>query len=370
MSDYQTRVTTDLGATLQQLDAVAKRMEKIEQATKRANAAAKDHQATVGKGLGAGAAKAAQRFGGPVGQVAGSVAGGANMEGVLGKVAVGAAVVGFAFRALNSVIDARVASERQVIELTGKLSAGFESAAKTIQQQALAGLGQEDGIRRLVGRGGTREQAKGLADELSISDADATDGLADAMLEFGKVREGIIEAAKLASNSGQMGFSEAVAALRKDRFAKTLAAGGRAGDAAARVVGDKVGDSRMTAAQINGFARNLDIKDTIISQFDRAGGIKNKMSRNELSGVENGTAVGALQQQLAEALNPQAAALLKWNKELAETLTNLDALAKAQGTVGAFFADLGILLGGEGSERNKGRRLRVSAGRALSDREQ
>lgn len=371
-SEFQTRIVTDLGQTLQALDAVARRMDAIEKATKKANSAAKDHQATLSKGAGVGAAKAAQKFGGQGGAIAGQFASAGSMDGILGRVAIGAAVVGVAFRALNAVIDARVNQERQVIELTGKLRDGLAGAAKAASQQAIGGLGQADVVTKLISRGGNLKQARAIADELGVTDADAAGGLADAMLEFGKFQDGIIKAAKLAAESGQMGFSDAVSALRGDRFARRLAGDGRAGEAAARVVGAKIGDRDFTTAQLAQFSGNLN-RGGIVDQFTEATGIRNQIGRSQLERVRNGEATGALREELSEAVNPAAAATLRWNKAIEENVAQLEALSKAQGAVGALFANLGLLAGGQGSFRQQANRLNISrenaSRRALADRE-
>jgi len=356
MSEHQTRITTQMGGTFQALDGVRARLDAIERSTKRANAAAKDHQATLSKGLGVNAAKAAQKIGGQGGAIAGQVAAGAGMDGVFGKLAVGAAVVGFAFRALNSVIESRVAQERQMIELTGKLRDGLAGAAKSAAQSAIGGLGQEGAVRKLVARGGSVDDANVVARQAGVSFEDAAAGLADIALEASKLARMRMEQAGIMGAKLGGGFGDTIGAINNDRFAKRLVEDGRIEEAVARVMSGK-GGAKMSADDVRRGLRNVG-GSQYLSETDKANAEGLRIGDNQRERVANGEALGAIKQQVADALNPQAAAILKWNEAIAEQVAQLEALGRAQGAFGRVLANIGTLMGGAGSFTNQAERLK------------
>lgn len=331
MSEHQTRITTQMGGTYQALDGVRSRIDAIERSTRRANTAAKDHQATLSKSLARGG-QAVSKVGGSVGSLGGQFAGAAGLGGGFAVAGGVGLAVGVAYKALTAIIDDRVDAEADLLKRTGAYRQALDAAGKKLDQQAIAGLSQDDPIRKLVKRGGSFEKAQSLADELSISDADAANGLADLQLEFGDVKRGILEAAKLATESGQVSFPDAVAALRKDRFAKRLATDGRAGDAAARIVGERIGDKRFTAYQLDQFRRN---GSPLLDRFDEADGLIRERGRIDLNGVRSGRARKALQEDLDRARDPEGtetAAVAAAARQAAEGLIEAAKAARVLGS--------------------------------------
>ncbi|HZG68219.1 MAG TPA: hypothetical protein VEZ12_15855 [Herpetosiphonaceae bacterium] len=342
MSEHQTRITTQMVGTFQALDGVAQRMDKIERATRRANTAAKDHQATLTKSLAKGG-QAVSKVGGGVGAIGGQFAGAMSMGGGFAAAGIAAAAVGVAYKSLTGIIEQRVQQERLAIEWAGKYRDAMKSAANTVSQQALAGLGQEGAVRKLIGRGGNVDDATRYAKEAGISFEESAEGLAEAHLERDPVkRKRLIDTGILGAKLGG-GFGETMSSIRGDRFAKRLLDDGRGEEALARVMSQKTG-AKVTLEDIRSGAQAVR-GDPFLSETDRANRRSIAIDANERQQVLLGEASSELSRQLAAALSPAIIALMKLQGSADLAADGLRREAKAAGTLSEYKDDIAWAMG-------------------------
>lgn len=325
------------------------------------------------------AGQAAQRFGGPLGELIGRLTGGAGMAGGLGKVAVAAGALGFALKAGTAIIDARISRTQSLIKAQEELRQVMSKANSEISAQALGAASSQGGdLRQLFNRGNV--EAVDTANRISASGIDTSSniqkGVAKAYTLTGhNEKETTIAAAQQLTNLGEMNFDEAVSSIMDDRPAlKSMMATGGFKSGLTKFIAKKRGVARSgkNLAKISdelSFAENsANSPEGLIAELNKTQGSLNGIARVGQNRLFSGEASGPAQSALSEAKSPESAGMLELFNRQMRADEDLRMLIKSQGPIMAGLKDALMLIGGEGSFRNQLRKKQVAeAGAAFGE---
>lgn len=330
--------------------------------------------------------EAAQRAGGPLGEIVGKLTGGAGMSGGLASAAVAAGVLGLAMRVGTTVIDARVQSTKQLIAVTRELTAVKEAAAKKVGEQGLGAAGsQGQSLALLNTRGGPDaiNEANEIAATGVASASDVRAGVAASYLRRPRgvsqtMRRAALDAAGQVSSSGEGGFAEAVnAILSSPQLLEKLATEGAAGVAARVVVGNRgqVANGRNLGAARYDLAnqRRLAVfgetaSNRAVAALAEIQGVGNQAEQVGQDRIADGSALGAARSALSAAKSPESAGMVALFAKQQQADDEMRRLIKSQGRIMADLKDVMMLVGGEGSFRNQLRKKQVAeAGAAFGE---
>jgi len=361
MSDLQADLSANVGQTLAALKSVEDRILRIEAATKRANAASKDHQREVSKGY-KEAGEAISKAGG---EGIGKIIKSGGMEGIFGRIAVYGLAARTAWELIAVGIENSISKAELFLQATEKITEATNKALETRKQQAAAGESLVPGRKSLLAAGG--DNAVGQAEIVVQSGLatlqEATQAVSAIYGKFGdttRARNAVTVASLVARGGGSFaeaaqGTLHAGAALDATDNARRLAGRlfkkqtGRIGG------GDGVDQLYESIDRIS--------NDPASQRFAQVSDIKNKTNKANLNTfIEGGT--DKPHEELAAAIDPLSKNLVDLNLTTQKQIAALETLAKAQGTLGAIMANIGLLSGGKGSYENQIRKLNIQNARA------
>lgn len=354
MDEVQGKITTDATQALAAYDALTAKQIRLNRAVEAGNRAAKDYQKTVSKNF-RDAGQAAGRAGGAVGTAGSQILGSAGMDSAFGRLGVAVGIVAFGFRALSSVVDSRIAREREVIEQTRKLGDALEGASKQAGKQGLSAVPLAQQIRALEATGGSAKGAEELANRIGVPIEDAVKGLLEIRRNARTLEEvrGAEREASILAMSGRTSFAEGAAGVLKKGTQRSLLnqGPGEAGASFLRSRGEQASAAELTVTSPM-FLR----KSSLAPQLDRINELRNRQDMMGLGAIESGEAGQALNEELIRMLNPSSIALGEWNKGVQQNIDMLKQLAKYEAPLIAAFRNLAMLFGGQGSFEQQARR--------------
>lgn len=335
---------TALGAVVNSSEAkVSKLGDSLQKAFKRGTQAipvAKQQVDALGQSI-QKAGQAAQRMGGPLGEIVGRLTGGAGMTGGLAKAAVAAGLLGLAMKAGTAVIDVRIIRIGLLIDAQKKLSDATAKANEEAKGQALGASASQGGnLRTLFSRGNI--DAIDTANSLEKSGIDTTDniqkGVAKAYTLTGhNQKETVIAGAQHLANMGEMNFDQAVSALMADRPAiKSMMTTNGFKNGLVKFIAKNRGVSR-SPENLSAISRQLDFSENnanspegLIAELNKTQGTLNGINRIGQNRVFNGEASIAASDQLATALDPMSTQMLEVMRQHLASQQRLEKLAEQQ----------------------------------------
>lgn len=384
-NDLQSTLSMRLDGTLQPLDAMASKTTIVDKAVAKLHRTSRDYQQDAGKPFKlAGehanrSGKDVQEFGhalarlrGPLGELAHRSTSGAGMEGTLGRVAVAAGLLGIAYGALNKVAEVRAERVRAAIDAEDRLAKAMESGAASARAHGLAGLGQDGVIRGVVGAGGreAKRVAQTAAQEYGIGEDEAYRGVG---ATYSRKVQSPTERSRIVSAAGEFAkaggsFEEGVRSiLESPALLSRIRTPNYASDAISDV-GSRLYQKHVTGSEIGASTDNLRYaqaqiaSDPYLAKATEATRLKNQTADADRKQVINGEATAALRLALTEAVSPLAVELGKLGRERALQTEALTRLADSQGPLLRLIANLGMLIGGNGSSRNQLERFQGATG--------
>lgn len=333
------------------------------------------------------------RFGGPLGTIAGQLGGGAGMAGAFGRVAAGAALAGIAFRAFMAVADASTESVRKATEAAARYRAAIKSGQQEEASQALAGLGQESTVRKLMFRGGQNavQLAQGLAQDHGMTFDEAAEVVTTTASLPKATQAKVIQAAMQARDTGEESGAEAAKKIVDNPFLlerltpsdQDLSAEGwhqgtgfqvgrrhRQEEVAARVV-------RMaTAGEDDDFGKTYGagFDPILAARLSEMGGdpyltatrgAKGTLAQESVIERLRATRIaqGLARDKVTKAANPVAAQLQEVDEVNRQRVADIEAMADSQGLIAAGVANLNLLAGGPGSQHQQALKERLAQSR-------
>lgn len=348
--DLTSQATMQLGQTLAQMRALRGEINANTEALKRYNDIARRTQSNEMKNLGR-----AVKDGGPLGSFSDKIIKGGDMGGVFGRIAVAITAASMALRVYNAVVDANLERVRMVIQAQREMQKVTEDTRKAIDGMARKGEAQLPGFTKLAAAGGQAaiDDAEMVSSTGTATNDQANRGVAAIYNRFGNTkrsRNGVDIAMRGAM--GGLDFEEVAQELTKYNASIDRP------EVADRMLGQML--QRQTNRVGNPATlwqermRNVDASGFIGRAREQAG------ERSVVAAAERDalmrTAPG--QADAAEAKSPGTKILLETYKVQQEQLAAQQKIADAQPAIAAALANLGMLLGGEGSETQKLLRMR------------
>lgn len=351
----QESITANVGGANAALDSVTQRMTKLEAATRRANAVAREQQKILSQQA-QGRRGFLTQAGGAIGGAGSRVASSVAMGGGFAALSVGAIAVGVAFRQLGAVIQRRIEDERQAIQIGQQLRRIQEQGASARGASGVRGLNDAPGIRTLIARGGSLEQAETVANDLAIPLGEAIKGLAELRLLPQTMQASALAAATGAQRSGLVGFGDVIAKLVGTPLARRSVLGDDAGSPAqiARVV-SAVTESSVGAGDVI-LGTNAVGRSRGVQQADQAQRLQNQNQMVDILRIVTGEAVEAVRRDLIANREPEAVAMSALHKEL---MANVDALRQMDAALNPVIRKLLLFTqdGGPGTQANRAARV-------------
>lgn len=359
-SEIQAQISVDASKALAAYDALTAKQVKLNRAVEAGNRAAKDYQKTVSKNF-RDAGQAAGRAGGPLGTAGSQILGSAGMDSSFGRLGVAVGLVAFGFRALTSVVDSRIAREREVIEQTRKLGDALEGAGKQAGKRGLSAVPFAQQVRSLEATGGSVQDAQRIADQIGARVEDVVSGMIE-IRRNARTREEVQAATREASilfRAGKTSFAEGAAGVTKGGTQRAML-GGEAGEAGASYLRSK--GEQATAAQLTVTSPMFLRRSSLVPKLDEMNRLENQKTMSGLSAIQSGEAGAELRDEVARMFNPSAVAIAEWNKGVQQNIETLKQLEKYEGSVVRIFRNIAMVFGGEGSIQNQRMRAQNVAG--------
>ncbi len=353
-NQVQGSVTTDVGQSERALAALRARIDDIERSTRKATRAARDYQAETSKAFNWGKAgqqggQVAARAGGPGGSAIGRTLGGAGMDGIFGRMAVGVGLVSMGFKALTVVTDHLIDMQRGAVLAAQEMTKAMDRGADTLKGQALGALSQTQAQAALVAAGG--QGAVQTADKLASNGIlDPTAAATLTAKAYQRLptfeRDRALSAAESIAGAGGDANGALDRIIGSKRYQRMLKDPNRSDELVGRLYADETGTryNPGTAGTLRYTRRQSDF----LGAAKKTQGILGQeaaVGRDQL--VANGP--DAAREQLARFAAPIAAAILELNRTRQLEIDVLAKMAEAQGSVAAAIANLGLAFGGSGS---------------------
>ena len=328
------------------LDRTARGYRKVETSARRAakaGGAAKGGRpapAMGGTQRARGVAEGLSRIGGTGGGIAGQVSSSLGAGGAFAAIGIGAAAAGLALRKLAQASNEAAEDARRRVDLEHQLTDAVKSATKSANDAALA---QVDTLRTLAGLGpGLAEMAAQL-ERQGVAGAAAGIG-ALARANGGQVNQAQLQAAILASRTGQVGFAEA---------ARDAAGRGRgsSADMAAAILANQGIDARRFGGVEAMAAR--------AGQFDPILRARGSVTAEAMSRATSGADLTSdlINQGLA-IRDPEGMARAEMAKDARRTQEALQAAADSASVLAEVMSEMGYLVGlSEGSHQRRATRV-------------
>lgn len=373
-NDLQADISVRLGQTLTHISRLEEKIGKVDSAIRRANRSGRDSQRQIGRsmeqaGVATGGAQqklkawseALTRAGGPVGELAGRVGGGAGLAGGMGKAAIAIALVSTALRVLDAASARRIQRVRELIGAERELANARRAGIQAEGAQATAGLSQEGELRLLYSRGGPG--AVQLADQIAqsgIGGSEARRGVASALtIADPRARAVALSAAQALARTGEMGFAAAVDQVAGNRALQRRFAGmqGDVGVDARSISDNAAAAAGLVLGQTGRSMSGRQVQDAYMragfsGYLGQASAVRGVTAQTEVAQrglVERGAAMAPAMQALWQAQDPIGEALRALQQQQAIAISQLERMERVEGGLTRWTRDMGMWLGGEGS---------------------
>jgi hypothetical protein len=298
---------------------------------------------------------AISKVGGPLGELAAKFGGGFGMEGGLSKIAVAAAAVGLAIKAVSFVLNKNTQDAKEAAEAWKKMTDAIEGAEEKGRAASLSGVGQAGGRRKVRAIGGEEgiEQLDQLVKAGVVTEDEGTAGISAIYGRFGRTAQAraAVNTARALAQTG-VPFSHAASELAKGGSDTALP--GVARQTAGRIFNDYYGAVQGGSDNFNQALVDTG-GDKYIGNAARVSGVEAQTAEFRRGQVVSGEAETVARGQLADAKNPAAAAVLKVYDAYQKEAALLAKMAELQSNIAANFKDMGVMLGGDGSADYQGR---------------
>lgn len=292
---------------------------------------------------------AISKVGGPLGELAAKFGGGFGMEGGLSKIAVAAAAVGLALKAVSFVLNKQTQDAKEAAEAWKKMTDAIEGAEEKGRAASLSGVGQAGGRRKVRATGGEEgiEQLDQLVKSGVVSEDEGTAGISAIYGRFGRTAQAraAVNTARALAQAG-VPFSHAASELAKGGSDTSLP--GVARQTAGRIFNDYYGAVQGGSDNFNQALADTG-GDQYLGQAAQVSGVQAQTAEFRRGQVTSGVAAGVARDQLTEAKNPAAAAIQKVFDAYQKEAALLAKMADLQSTIATNFKDMGVIFGGEGS---------------------
>lgn len=285
--------------------------------------------------------------GGFGGQIAGALGAPTKPLMALGLAAIG---VGAALNLLQSTIQRNEEKARQVAEGQIALATSIRDSIRSADSTAL-GFGQKNGgALASLAVAGNLDQAQAFARGVGNGGIAAAGTLQNA----GLYNDQNLQALRLVAGSQQLDVDQAAKLLANNR----ALASGSADDIARALILKGTGNDVGNVGTFNAKLAGTDAGRALAGVTSAEGNLAGVTATRFLAG---GTERG-LREEAGRVASPETAARGEYFRVQQEQLLVLQRIADQQGLIAEGFLNLGLLVGGEGSARNRFNRATIIAG--------
>jgi hypothetical protein len=269
---------------------------------------------------------AISKMGGPQAEMASRFFGAAGMEGGIARLAVGAALLGIAFKGIGAAMDASRARTEALIAATGKLGDAYRNAAKAKDDFAAgsADVGKTKAVAENLFGHRAGDVADALAKEFKVELGDVLKAMASTGAIPRDQRMAALRAALGVAATGEASAADAVGRLG-DRATRERVLGQRKRTIAGMPVSDERARSATLLQTMRGGNGEGAWNEAVAAVGGPQGASGDQLAANAAAGsittrgqvaaYDSGATAGARTQQAVEAVDPTSAALRKFGEE-------------------------------------------------------